>query len=168
MHCSSVALILPWRQPAPYRVDRSGKLPPCSPSDVQSIGLGHRPCAMPKQIVLAYFGGPFGPGKITKCLETRPLWTKKKGKWIKNVFFPKNDPRPFRMPVVVGIVGPWWPVLAPKKSQNALKLGGVGTKNGSNPRPLRMPKRVVCAYFDAIWACYGLPKCCQNGTWQAN
>ena len=71
----------------------------------------------------------------------------------------------------------WWPVLAPLKSQNALKMGSSGTKkrvkNGSkmcfsknDPRTFGVHKEVKCALFEAITRHFGhseIPKCLTNG-----
>ena len=47
--------------------------------------------------------------------------------------FPKNDPRPCATlkQVFLDCWSLWWPILVLRKSQNALKMGCFGTKNGS-------------------------------------
>ena len=47
--------------------------------------------------------------------------------------FLKNDPRPCATlkQVVLDLLSLWWPILSLRKSQNALKMGCFGTKNGS-------------------------------------
>ena len=65
--------------------------------------------------------------------------------------FPKNDPRPCATlkQVFLTVLSLWWPILVLRKSQNALKMGCFGTKNGSkthfsksHPRPFGVHKRV--------------------------
>ena len=51
------------------------------------------PFGMLKQVFLAHFESVvpcFGPWKIQKCFENRPLWDQKLGeKWVKDAFFQK-------------------------------------------------------------------------------
>ena len=75
----------------------------------------------------------FGPPKIPNCLENGLIWDKK---WVKRgskMWFSKNNPRPFGVPKQVkwARLSPLRAILAPPKSQNALKIGCFGTQNGS-------------------------------------
>ena len=75
----------------------------------------------------------FGPPKIPKCLESGLFWTKKGSKRGQKCVFAKmiidhlgclnksNEP----------ILSPLQAILAPPKSQNALKMGCFATKNAS-------------------------------------
>ena len=69
--------------------------------------------------------------------------------------FLENDPRPCATlkQVFWTVLSLWWPILVLRKSQNALKMGCFGTKNGSkmgqkhifpktHPRPFGVHKRV--------------------------
>ena len=51
----------------------------------------------------------------------------------KKLTFLKNDPRPCVMlkQVFWTVLSLWWPILVLQKSQNALKMGCFGSKNGS-------------------------------------
>ena len=75
------------------------------------------------------------------------------------------------------VLSPWWRVLGDGKSQNALKMGLFGTKNGSkmgqkhvfskNDRgPFGMLKQVVLPHFEPVATGFGswkIPKCLDNG-----
>ena len=88
---------------------------------------------MLKQVFLAHFElvvTRFGPWKIPKCLENRPLWDEK---WVKNVSktgFPKRDHGPLGMlkqvflasfELVVTLFGPWKIPFQPKIGQKWVK-----------------------------------------------
>ena len=60
----------------------------------------------------------------------------------------------------------WWPILILLKSQNALKIGCLATKNGSkmgqkrifskpHPTPFGVHKRVKLAHFEPIFGHFG-------------
>ena len=60
--------------------------------------------------------------------------------------FLKNDPRPCVMlkQFFWTVLRLWWPILVLRKSQNALKMGCFGTKNGSKMGQKRIyPKLIV-------------------------
>ena len=71
------------------------------------------------------------------------------------------------------VLSSWWPVLALLKSQNALKKGCFGTKNGSkmcfsknDPRPFGVHKQVKSAHLEPIASHFGhskVTKCLENG-----
>ena len=90
---------------------------------------------MPKQVFLARFElvvAHFCPPKIPKRLESGRFWDKK---WVEigsKMCISKNDPGAFRVPnqVDVPVLSLWQSILAPPKSQNALKMGCFATKNG--------------------------------------
>ena len=90
---------------------------------------------MLKQVFLAHFEPVvtrFGPWKIPKCLENGPFWDQK---WVKNgskTRFSKSDFEPFRMlrQVFLAHFEPIGTGFGPGKSQNALKKGHFGSKNG--------------------------------------
>ena len=60
----------------------------------------------------------------------------------------------------------WWPILVLRKPQNALKMGGFGTKkwvknrskthfSKTHPRPFGVHKRVKWAHFEPILGHFG-------------
>ena len=118
-----------------------------------------RPLGMLKQVFLGRFGpvvARFGPWKIPKCLENGPFWDHK---WVKNgskTRFSKNDPGPFGMlkqvvlahfePVATGF-GSW-------SSQNALKMGHFGTKNGSKMGQKRVFPKVIPDHLGCSNKCF--------------
>ena len=75
------------------------------------------------------------------------------------------------------ILSPWWPVSAPPKSQNALKMGSFEVKNGStmclsknDPRAFGVHKQVKWAPFEPIASHFGpskVTKCIENGLFLA-
>ena len=98
----------------------------------------------------------FGPPKIPKCLENGLLRDKK---WVKNgseMWFSKNDPRPFGVPKQVkwALFEPIASHFAPSKVANCLENGlfwdQKWVKNGSkmcfsnnDPRPFGVHKQVI-------------------------
>ena len=125
-----------------------------------------RPLGMLKQVFLGRFEPVmvcFGPCKIPKCLENGPFWDQKCGENGSKTHFSKSDPRPFGMlkQVVLAHFEPVVTRFAHAKSQNALKMGRFGTKNGSkngskarffktDPGPLEILNRVFLAHFKPI------------------
>ena len=94
-----------------------------------------RRLGMLKQVFLAGFEpvvARFGPWKIPKCLENGSFWDPKRVKYGSKMCFSKSDREPFGM-----LRQPFQPilsalgrVLAHGKSQNALKRGCFGSKDG--------------------------------------
>ena len=93
------------------------------------------PFGMLKQVFSAHFEPVvtcFGPWEIPKCLENGSFWDQK---WVKNGskrHFSKSDPGPFGMlkQVFLARFEPIWTGFGPWKSQNSLKRGRFGSKNG--------------------------------------
>ena len=78
--------------------------------------------------------------------------------------FLKNDPRlcATLKQVFLDRFELGWPILVLRKSQNALKMGCFGTKNGSkmhfskpHRRPFGVPQRVKLAHFEPILGHFG-------------
>ena len=96
-----------------------------------------RPLVMLKQVCLAYLEPVvthFGPRKIPKCLENKPLWDQK---WVKNgskTPFSKSDPRPFGM-----LKQMFFAHFEPKLTQF------------SPFRHMYAPSCTLCAYLGAVW-----------------
>ena len=94
-----------------------------------------RPLGMLKHVFLARFEpvvARFGPWKIPKSLENGSYWDPERVKNGSKTHLSRNDPEPFGMLTQVFLAhfeaigtgfGPW-------KSQNALKRGRFGSKNG--------------------------------------
>ena len=107
-----------------------------------------RPLGMIKQVFSGRFEpmvARFGPWKIPKCLENGPFWDQQ---WVKNgskTRFSKSDPRPFMMlkQVVLAHFEPVATGFRSWKTQNALKAGHFGTKNGSKMGQKRVFPKVI-------------------------
>ena len=121
-----------------------------------------RPLAMLKLVFLGRFEpmvARFGPWKIPKCLENGPFWDQQ---WVKNgskTRFSKNYPGPFGMlkQVFLAHFEPgvaWRRVLAHGKSQNALKMGHFGTKNGSKMGQKRVFLKVIPDHLGCSNKCF--------------
>ena len=100
----------------------------------------------PYQWSLGAAGGPASPRTVgANGGSTRVPGAKK-------MLFSKVVPRPLGMlkQVVLAILSPWGRFLAPGKSQNALKMGHFGTKNGSKMGQKRVfPKVIPGTIWDA-------------------
>ena len=134
--------------------------------------VGPRPLGMLKQVFLGRFEpvvAHFGPWKIPKCLKNGPFQDQK---WVKNeskTHFSKSDLGPFgalKQVFFLPILSPWGRIFPHEKSQNALKMGRFGTKNGSkngsktcfsisDPGPFGMLRQVFLAHFEPIGTGFG-------------
>ena len=96
-----------------------------------------------------------------------PAWSSQwwfyQGRRAKNKTFSKSVPRPFGMlkQVFWPILSPWRHVLTLGKSQNASKMGCLGTKNGSKTGQKRLKKTILdhlgCTikWNEPIWSPFG-------------
>ena len=98
----------------------------------------------------------FGPWKIPKCLENGPFWDQK---WVINgskTRFPKviMDHLGCSNRCFLAHFEPVETFSAHGKSQNALKMGGVGTKKGSKMGQKRVFPKVNLDHLGCSNKCF--------------
>ena len=119
-----------------------------------------RPLGMLKQVFLAHFETVvmcFGPWRIPKCLENGLFWGTKNGsKMGQKGVFPKVilDHLGCSNKCFSPILSPLGRVLAHGESQNALKGGHFGTKNGSKIGQKRAFRIVILDHSGCSNKCF--------------
>ena len=114
---------------------------------------GFHPSELPKRTPRPPYLSPVGCGKLQAQTGGCPNGSTGSNRGKKLTFL-KNDPRPcvmlkqvfldcFELDLTWTVLSLWWPIWVLQKSQNALKMGCVGTKNGSKMGQKRIFPKII-------------------------